>query len=53
MGSTSKRQTTWAKMQREQAVRERRERKQAKRELKKQRPEQSGETDATTGDGHQ
>ena len=47
MGSSSKRQTTWTKMQREQAVRERRLRKQEKRDLKKQaRNPGGGETDA-------
>ena len=46
MGSSSKRQTTWTKMQREQAVRERRLRKQEKRDLKKQARNAGGETDA-------
>ena len=46
MGSSSKRQTTWTKMQREQAVRERRLRKQEKRELKKQARNAGGATDA-------
>lgn len=36
MGSSSKRQTTMAKIAREQAVRERRARKQEKKEAKKQ-----------------
>jgi predicted nuclease with TOPRIM domain len=36
MGSSSKRQTTMAKMAREQAVRERRLRKQARKEARKQ-----------------
>jgi len=43
MGSSSKRQTTWTKIQREQAVRERRLRKQEKRDLKKQARNAGGE----------
>jgi hypothetical protein len=45
MGSSSKRQTTWAKMQREQAVRERRLRKQEKRDGRRQRSAQGGEAE--------
>jgi hypothetical protein len=53
MASNAKKKTTMAKMNRENAVRERRLRKQAKRDARKQAAEgqPSGPSDTPTGDG--
>jgi hypothetical protein len=51
MASSSKKKTTMAKINRENAVRERRLRKQAKKEARKQAPVgQPGEPSAPTGE---
>jgi len=52
MASSSKKKTTFAKMTRENAVRERRLRKQAKKDARKQaaEPHADGQSDTATGD---
>ncbi|MGI8780086.1 MAG: hypothetical protein ACR2L8_07935 [Solirubrobacteraceae bacterium] len=53
MASSSKKKTTFAKMTRETAVRERRLRKQAKKDARKQATaaHPDGQSDTPTGDG--